>query len=138
MPKAKPKAKLAATPKEPATSKLLGMLYEPYKPAFFYFELVDLWRKLLLIGFAVFLGSGSLLQLVVAVTVATCFLVVETYVAPHHEVSDGQFATVTGLAVAMTLLSCLVPRPLCRLADRFILPSPPPCRSSFSLLSFLF
>ena len=91
-------------------SVALKPLYAPYQPQFYYFQLLELMRKVFLLGLVVYIPGGSLLQLLVAIVFAVCTLAVQVQVSPHKQPSDSHFATVTGLGVVATLIACTVLR----------------------------
>ena len=88
----------------------LRFLHSPYKPSCFWYELLETARKTFLVGFIVWIEQGSLLQLVVAIAVATCALVMLLRIAPHRRPGNGLMAVSTSLAMVLTLLSCVVLR----------------------------
>jgi hypothetical protein len=49
-------------PDDLATRMKYGMLYSSYEPAYYYFEVVEMARKLLMTGGLILLGSGSPMQ----------------------------------------------------------------------------
>ena len=91
-------------------SVALQSLHAPYRPQFFYFELIELMSKGILLGLIVFIQPGSMLQLLVALVFAVCALTVIIHVSPHKQLSDAQFATVVDLGVVLTLMVCTVLR----------------------------
>ena len=57
-------------------------------PSYFYFDLLELCKKLLLIGFASLIEPGSLLQIMVAVLVSLLFLVLHLQSLPYRRNMD--------------------------------------------------
>ena len=95
--------------KTPLATALL-FLHKPYRPTFYYFELVEMLRKQILIGFAVFVSPGSLLQLIFGLGVALVAHALFTSAAPFEEKSDSAFASVTNLATVLLMLACVMVR----------------------------
>lgn len=48
--------------RETPMTRALDFLHRAYRPTFWYFESIHICRKLFLVGFAVFLPPGSLVQ----------------------------------------------------------------------------
>ena len=102
--------KLAEAKTVAALEDALRSVYAPFKPQFFYFELVDLARKLLLLGVIVFVSPGSLLQILTGMAIAACVLTIEVHAAALRVPSDGHFASVAGLGILMVLIACFMQR----------------------------
>ena len=56
--------------KPTALAKALAFLVRDYEPGYFWWELVEAWKKLFLVGFAVLISPGSIVQLVAGMLVA--------------------------------------------------------------------
>ena len=67
-------------------TRSIAFLHAPFTPMYFFFDLIDMARKLLLVGFASLVSRGSLEQLVMAVIVTLLFLVLHLQVS-HQAVS---------------------------------------------------
>ena len=57
-------------------------------PSFFYFDILELTKKLLLIGFASLIKPGSLVQIMIAVIVSLLFLVLHLQASPYQRHLD--------------------------------------------------
>lgn len=90
----------------------LRFVYNPYKQSFYRYEIVEVIRRLVLVGFMVLFHPGTLIQLFVALTFAISMLVLQLSLRPHKdEYRSNRFvALVTSLATVATLLSCVLLR----------------------------
>ena len=78
-----------------------------YRPAAFWWELVVVGRKLVLLGFLALVVPGSFLQLFAATVVALCLLVVELFAAPFSSPSNNFLAVAAAFALVLTLQGSL-------------------------------
>jgi hypothetical protein len=74
-----------------------------YKPEFYYWEMVDCLRKLLLTGVAVVIAPGSLIQLVVSLAVVVGYAIAVTQFQPYRMARDNILALVLYSMLAVTL-----------------------------------
>ena len=74
-----------------------------YKPEFYYWEMVDCLRKLLLTGVAVVIAPGSLIQLVVSLAVIVVYAIAVTQFQPYRMARDNILALVLYSMLAVTL-----------------------------------
>ena len=93
----------------PAT-RALSFLHAPYKPEFWFFEAIEMGRKLFLVGFVVFFPPGSLLQLVWALNIAISTMAIKVHVRPFRYPVLSYLSLVASLATIFILLMCLVLR----------------------------
>lgn len=91
-------------------AKSLTFLHYPYRTECFWYELVEVARKTFVIGFAVFVHQGSILQLVVALVVAIMCLALLLHIRPHQLHIDAYISITTSCSTAFLLLSCIVLR----------------------------
>ena len=91
---------------ETSRTRALAFLHKQYKPRFWYYELVEMGRKVYLVGFAVFLPPGSLIQLIWSLLPAICMLVVEMMAAPKQQ--QGYVSIAVHLSTIFTLLMIIV------------------------------
>ena len=91
-------------------SDSLNFLTANYRRPYFWWELVETVKKLLLASFFAlpFMGHGTLVQLLVALALQLVFLVVQVYAAPFKRASDNYFALSTNVALVFGLFSCMV------------------------------
>ena len=111
-------------------TRSIAFLHAPYVPKFFYFELLELSKKLLLIGFASacrpYIGPipgpfpvnsracvraqliepGSLLQIMIAVIVSLLFLVLHLQSMPFRNPMDNLLGTVGKLSLVVFFFWC--------------------------------
>jgi hypothetical protein len=79
------RAPLAQRAPPTALSRQLIFLTDGFKPRFFWWQLVDIARKLVLVGFLALVEPGSLLQQFIAVVVSLCFFAIELYIVGSRE-----------------------------------------------------
>ena len=87
----------------------LGFLTDTYKPRCFYWELVEVTKRLLLGSFFAlpFMGPGTFVQLLSAVLVALFFLVTQLAARPFKTADDTHFAALASAALVVGLLCCV-------------------------------
>jgi hypothetical protein len=72
----------------PRTKAIIGGLYANYDPDCWYFELIELLRKVVLTSLLVFIAPDTPLQSAMGVLFAVFFLILYAYAAPYvHTVS---------------------------------------------------
>ena len=87
------RARRALLDEKPTTlSKALSFLVRDYEPAYFWWELVEAWKKLFLVGFAVLISPGSLLQLVVSFIFALICMLLTSAARPFKSNGDNYFS----------------------------------------------
>ena len=81
----------------------LVFLHEPFRPQFFWWELVLVMQKLILVGLFVLQSfkPGSFLQLLLGISVAFCFTVVHMQVQPYRSRNDNILASVSGISICV-------------------------------------
>ena len=72
---------------DPETARLLGMLYKPYKPAYYYWESVVMSFKLVLLVGLVFTEPGTLYQHAAMLAVCAAQLVAQARAQPYNTLS---------------------------------------------------
>lgn len=83
------KARLAILKSKPtALSRAIQFLHGEYRPMFCYWELVEMVRRLLLVGMFVLIKRGSMTQLFFGTVFAAVFLLVQSQVEPFHNTAD--------------------------------------------------
>ena len=90
-----------------ALSRRLQFLTKGYQPRVFYWELVEVMRKIVITGFLALVRPGSLLQLYLGVTVALCILILQLHATPYATASDNFLSFVSASALVFTLLASL-------------------------------
>jgi len=86
----------------------IGFLFKGYRVGAWYWELVELLRKLIFTGLLVFFAKGSQLQVVVGFLVAAAFLMFTSRVRPFRDSRVERVHTVASTALSITLLYALV------------------------------
>jgi hypothetical protein len=79
-----------------------------YRSSYFYFEAVDMLRKLALVGMLVIAGRGSNSKLFVGLLISVTSLVVQVRLTPLKHWEDNQLKAVTEVAIFLTLLTGLM------------------------------
>jgi len=82
----------------------LKFLYDPYLPQYYWTEVMECFRKLLLTGFVVFFYEGSSLQILTGLTFSVLFFGIYSYLQPYLLPSNNGFAAYVHFQVAFTLL----------------------------------
>ena len=85
-------------------TRSIGFLHAPFRPDFFYFDILELAKKLLLIGFASLIAPGSLVQIMIAVIVSQLFLVLHLQSLPFRRPMDNILATMMNLSLVIFFL----------------------------------
>uniref|UniRef100_K3W6S3 TRP C-terminal domain-containing protein n=1 Tax=Globisporangium ultimum (strain ATCC 200006 / CBS 805.95 / DAOM BR144) TaxID=431595 RepID=K3W6S3_GLOUD len=89
--------------KDSTVEARLGFIYADYSQAYWWFEVVDLSRKLFLSGVIVFVQNGSVEQVLLALSVCLVTMWFLLYFQPYGEYSDNLIASVTQLQLFLTL-----------------------------------
>lgn len=91
-------------------SSALGFLTSNYTEPCFFWELVEVVKRLLLSSFFAlpFMRPGTLLQLIAATAVQLTFLVLTIHARPYRHMSENLFSTLVNMALVFTLFSCMV------------------------------
>ena len=90
-------------------SRAISFLHAEYRPEYFYWELVELMRKLTLTGFLLLIPQRlTLLRLVAAILLTNAHLVLLQAAAPYKQASTAFVAVATSLTLACTLVAALL------------------------------
>jgi len=97
------KAGTAILRKQPTPlSKAIAFLHREYEESFYWWELVEMLRRFVLVGvFVVEPGQGRVEQLAYAMIVSICFLALQLNAAPYHEPTDDFLAGGCSLLLAV-------------------------------------
>ena len=90
-----------------ALSRAMLFLCKEYNRQTFWWELVEVARKLVLTGYLALVKPGTLLQLYLGLTFALCMLILQLYAAPYRSVGDNFLSAVSASALVLTLLASL-------------------------------
>merc|ERR1712023_245924 len=88
------------TERPTALSRALSFLVKDYEPAYFWWELLEAWKKLFLVGFMVLIMPGEVEQLVIAFLVSLVYMLLVSVAQPFKEGGDDFFAKACGFALA--------------------------------------
>ena len=83
-----------------ALSRALAFLVKDYEPQYFWWELIEAWKKLFLVGFMVLIKPDTIEQIMIAFGFMLAYLLVFSQARPFRTDSDDFFAK------ALTLLPC--------------------------------
>jgi hypothetical protein len=94
----------------PSKSNGLSFLTENYRLPYYWWELPEVARRLLLASFFAlpFMGHGTLMQLFAALTVQLGFLVVQSYAAPFKRPTDNFFALAINVILILAIFCCAI------------------------------
>ena len=94
--------------KDNKLSQSVSFLTEEYDSTFFFWELVEAIKKLLLVGVMSVVMPGKINQLVVAFIIVLCFLVALMVARPFRRVEDDVMALATGFGLVMFFFFSLI------------------------------
>ena len=100
--------------KPSALSEALSFLVRDYEPFYLWWELMEAWKKLFLVGFAVLISPGSVVQLGIAFLFSLIFMLVVSAAAPFKDDGDDLFAKACGFSLTAvfffsTIVSATLP-----------------------------
>ena len=84
-----------------------AFLHDPYYPQYWYWELIEIMRKVLLVGVPVVFDSGSLIQLVYGLQVCITVIALEVQVRPFRFAADAYCSLFSSIATIVILLMCI-------------------------------
>lgn len=87
-----------------------GFLMDAYKPVYLYWEVIEIARKLILVGFVVLVGAGSIWQIMISAMLCVSFLCTQVKYQPYKIEADNTFRMVTEAHVFITVLVAFVQR----------------------------
>ena len=92
------------SPKHGRIALAFGSLYQSYEPEYFYWECVEMLRKMLLTGAVQLVGSGTSAQALFAVLVCLAHLMLVMRAAPYEDALDDVLQFLTTLSLLVTLI----------------------------------
>jgi hypothetical protein len=99
-------ARVAIRSNQPtALSKAIGFLHREYEPHIFYWELVEMLRRLVLVGVMV-LYQDTMMQLVIGTLLAGAFLLFQVQASPYINMSDDLLASSLSFCMVVCFLCC--------------------------------
>ena len=88
-----------------ALYRATAFLHLEYHPSIFWWELLEMFRRLVLLGVLLLL-SGNALQLCLGTLVCACFLLLQVQLRPHASPYDNFLATAGSFALLVMLIVC--------------------------------
>ena len=89
-------------------SKALSFLVRDYQPSYFFWELLEAWKKLFLVGFAVLILPGQIEQLIVAFLFSLVYMLLVSVAQPFRHGADDYFAKACSFALVALFFFSLV------------------------------
>jgi len=86
-----------------ALSRAIAFLHREFRPEAFWWELVEMMRRLVLVGLMV-LAEGKMVELLVATLLSVLFLLMQMRVQPYTSRSDNDLAAVASFALVVIFL----------------------------------
>ena len=90
---------------DPEVLATFGTLYGAYTPSCWYFECVEMLRKMILAGGLVLVAPGSSTQILIGIIVALGFLTLLQYLNPYEDPNDGKLQLLASGQIVLTLLA---------------------------------
>jgi hypothetical protein len=89
-------------------STSIRFLYKEYEPWVFWWELIEMARRLTLVGIFVLFERGSVTQLILATGFCASYLMIQTACNPFHDMSEDYLANGCSFALLVVFLCCIV------------------------------
>jgi hypothetical protein len=93
---------------QPSSNEALKFLYSDYKPRFWWWESIEIARKLVLTGALVQFEKGSLVQLVLAMVIIILHMLVLAHFKPYKRARDGVLALFTYSMLLMVFFGAVL------------------------------
>ena len=90
--------------RETTLSKAIAFLHKEYEPLLFWWELVEMLRRFLLVGLMVVIYNGSMLQLVLGTLFAAILLFFQVQAAPFNDMADDYLAAAASFSLLIVFL----------------------------------
>ena len=94
--------------KETELSRALGFLHNGYRPSCYWWEVSNMVRKLLTVGFSTMILPGTLMQLVIVLLVVLAFQLMLVVVQPFRAPEAGLLAEVEQFSLLVVILLCVL------------------------------
>ncbi len=95
---------------DPKVKKSFGALYKSYHPDHWYFESVEMTKKMLLAGGLILLGVGSSAQILIGFFITFFFLLVVVGSKPYEDSPTNKLQTLSSIQLVLSLVIGLVLR----------------------------
>ena len=92
--------------KHTALSRATAFLHREYKPLLFWWELVEMFRRFVLVGLMV-LAQDTMMQLIVGILLATAFMLFQVQASPYKELADDLLASLVSFALVV-MFACSI------------------------------
>ena len=102
---------------DPKTVNLFGSLYLAYERPYWYWEAVEMLKKMVLAGGLVIVAAGSSAQVLIGVLISLFYLIVVVRLEPFDDVVDDRLQMATSLQILLNLQMGLVLKLDARVAD---------------------
>eukprot|EP01047_Picozoa_sp_COSAG01_P020513 COSAG01_NODE_1169_length_11408_cov_35.108056_3_plen_2198_part_00 len=86
----------------------LSFVMDAYQPQYLFWEVVDMFRKLALVGIVLIVRRGSIAQLAAAILLAFVFFALHIKTWPYKQKDDNMFRAATELHVFIVILVALI------------------------------
>jgi len=103
------KASDAIVNREPTNfSRAIEFLYKEYDVRTFWWELMEMLRKFLLVGIFVIFDPGTILQIAVGTIVSAAYLMIQVQAAPYKHQFDDVLAQGSNFCLLMVFFCCVI------------------------------
>ena len=85
--------------RETTLSKATAFLHKEYEPHLFWWELVEMLRRFLLVGLMVVIYQGSMLQMYIGTLVAAILLFFQVQAGPYKQLADDYLASAASFSL---------------------------------------
>jgi len=89
-------------------SSAISFLYSEYNVATFWWELMEMLRKFLLVGVMVLVEPGAILQISIGTITCAAYLIVQLKAAPYRNREDGFLADASSFSLLILYFCCTV------------------------------
>ena len=96
--------KAITSKRETPLSKAIAFLHKEYEPHLFWWELVEMLRRFVLIGIMVVVYNGSMLQLTIGTLCAAILLFFQVQAAPFNDMADDYLAAAASFSLLILFL----------------------------------
>ena len=81
-----------------------GNIYEPYLERYYYWDVIEMIRKMIMTGGLILVATGSSAQLLLAEIITLSYMLFVLKLAPFHSNHDDLLSFVTSLQIMLTLM----------------------------------
>jgi len=94
--------------KETPLTRAIGFLYREYDPECFWWELMEMLRKFLLVGLFVTVMPGTIMQISLGTIVCAVYLMVQLQASPYKNRSDDYLAVASSFSLLMVFFCSII------------------------------